>query len=300
MDALETNQNADTPESQGSEQLSVEQAFFTSEEQASNEAVGTPEGQETPAGDGINVENTQAKNDERRFQYWQSEADKVKNENEQLKMQMQQMAQMQQAQPAPAQEQPVEEFPPPPEKPEAPAGFNRAEAMEDPRSPSAQYLNKLDNWRDDITEYNALKNQYDTAILREKFESQEKQRQDEIQRAQAYQQQQTQMNEVYQRVQGEHGLTPEEAGEFMQTMSRPESLTIDNLVQLYRLQKGSGQPVAQTPPPGPSDTFNQQSRAQAVPSPMGVLPAQQNESTVSAEDQIMDSMISGYKKNNPW
>ena len=108
------------------------------------------------------------------------------------------------------------------------------------------------------------------------------------------------MNEVYQRVQGEHGLTPEEAGEFMQTMSRPESLTIDNLVQLYRLQKGSGQPVAQTPPPGPSDTFNQQSRAQAVPSPMGVLPAQQNESTVSAEDSIMDSMISGYKKNNPW
>ena len=73
MDALETNQNADTPESQGSEQLSVEQAFFTSEEQASNEAVGTPETQETPAGDGINVEDTQAKNDERRYQYWQSE-----------------------------------------------------------------------------------------------------------------------------------------------------------------------------------------------------------------------------------
>ena len=300
MDALETNQNADTPESQGSEQLSVEQAFFTSEEQASNEAVGTPETQETPAGDGINVEDTQAKNDERRFQYWQSEADKVKNENEQLKMQMQQLAQMQQAPQAPAQEQPVEEFPPPPEKPEAPVGFNRAEAMEDPRSPSAQYLNKLDNWRDDITEYNALKNQYDTAILREKFEAQEKQRQNEIQRAQAYQQQQTQMNEVYNRIQGEHGLTPEEAGEFMQTMSKPESLTIDNLVQLYRLQKGSGQPVTQTPPAGPSDTFNQQSRAQAVPSPMGVLPAQQNESTVSAEDQIMDSMISGYKKNNPW
>ena len=85
----------------------------------------------------------------------------------------------------------------------------------------------------------------------------------------------------------------------MQTMSNPESLTMDNLVQLYRMQKGSGQTV-QTQPTGPSDTFNQQARAQQVPSPMGVLPAQQNESTASSEDNIMDSMISGYKKSNPW
>ena len=82
-------------------------------------------------------------------------------------------------------------------------------------------------------------------------------------------------------------------------MSKPESLTMDNLVQLYRMQKGSGQTV-QTQPTGPSETFNQQARAQQVPSPMGVLPAQQNESTVSAEDNIMDTMISGYKKSNPW
>jgi len=33
---------------------------------------------------------------------------------------------------------------------------------------------------------------------------------------------------------------------------------------------------------------------------MGVLPAQQNESTQSTEDSIIDSMISGYKKSNPW
>ena len=83
MDALETTNNTDTP-SQGSEQLSVEEAFFTSEEQptVNNEIVGTPETQETPAGDGanLNVEQTQQSNDERRFQYWQSEADKAKNE----------------------------------------------------------------------------------------------------------------------------------------------------------------------------------------------------------------------------
>ena len=303
MDALETNQNTDTPEEQGSGQLSVEEAFFTSEEQpkATSETVGTPETQDTPAGDGanLNIEQAQQSNDERRFQYWQSEADKAKNEIADLKAQLTQQPQPQQAQPAPAEQKPVEEFPPAPEKPKAPVGFNRAEANEDPNSASAQYLNQLDNWRDDIIQYNSLKSEYQTALVSEQLQQQEKARQDEIRRAQAYQQQQQQMNEVHTRVQGEFGLTADEATEFVQTMSKPESLTIDNLVQLYRLQKGSGQTV-QTQPTGPSDTFNQQARAQQVPSPMGVLPAQQNESTASAEDNIMNTMINDYKKSNPW
>ena len=303
MDALETTNNTDTPESQGSGQLSVEEAFFTSEEQptVNNEIVGTPETQDTPAGDGanLNIEETQQSNDERRFQYWQSEADKAKNEIAQLKAQLNQQPQPQQAQPAPAEQKPVEEFPPAPEKPKAPVGFNRAEANEDPNSASAQYLNQLDEWRDDIIQYNSLKNEYQTALVSEQLQNQEKARQDEIKRAQAYQQQQQQVNQVHQRVQGEFGLTAEEATEFVQTMSSPESLTMDNLVQLYRMQKGSGQRV-QTQPTGPSETFNQQARAQQVPSPMGVLPAKQNESTASSEDNIMDSMISGYKKSNPW
>ena len=302
MDALETNQTTDTP-SQGSGQLSVEEAFFTSEEQpqVTTEIAGTPAIQETPTGDGanLNIEKTQNENDERRFQYWQSEADKAKNENAQLKAQVQQMNQPQQAQPAPVVEKNVEEFPPAPIKPTAPLGFNRAEAMEDPNSASAQYLNQIDGWRDDIVEYNALKTEYQTALVQERLDTQENQRVEEIKRQEAYQKQQAQMTNIYQRVQGEHGLNAEEASEFMQTMSQPESLSMDNLVQLYRMQKGSGQTV-QTQPTGPSDTFNQQARAQQVPSPMGVLPAQQNESTASAENNIMDSMISGYKKNNPW
>lgn len=302
MDALETNQNADTPENQGSGQLSVEEAFFTSEEQTSNEAVGTPKIQDTPTGDdsaNLNVEQTQQSNDERRYQYWQSEADKMKNENAQLKAQLEQIPQPQQATAPVEQEQAPEEFPPPPEKPQAPVGFNRAEAMEDPRSASAQYLDKLDSWRDDIVEYNALKNEYNTALVQERLEAQETQRQEELQKQAAYQKQQAQINEIYQRVQGEYGLSADEATEFIQTMSKPESLTMDNLVQLFRMQKGSGQTV-QTQPTGPSETFNQQARAQQVPSPMGVLPAQQNESTQKAEDSIMDSMINDYKKSNPW
>tara|TARA_R110002096_G_scaffold208631_1_gene395258 strand:- start:97 stop:999 length:903 start_codon:yes stop_codon:yes gene_type:complete len=300
MEALETNQGTDTP-SQGSEQLSVEDAFFTSEETTTaNEVIGTP-AKDTPIGEGakLDVEGAQVNNEERRFQYWQSEADKAKNENAQLKAQMQQV-QSQQVQTTPAQQpEPVEEFPPAPDKPKAPLGFNRAEANEDPNSASAQYLNELDGWRDDIVQYNSLKGDYQTALVQEKFDAQETRRVNEVKRAQAHQAQQSQMNGIYNRVQGEYGLSSEDAAEFVQTMSKPESLTMDNLVQLYRMQKGSGQPV-QTQPNGPSPTFNQQARAQQVPSPMGVIPAQQNTSTASSEDSIMDSIISGYKKNNPW
>tara|TARA_Y100000361_G_C11157684_1_gene345273 strand:+ start:578 stop:1477 length:900 start_codon:yes stop_codon:yes gene_type:complete len=299
MDANENNQNPDTPANQGSETLSVEEAFFTSEEQqAQQEVVGTPtEG--TPAGEEaqINTEVAQDKNDERRFQYWQSEADKAKNENAQLRAQVQQMSQAQQVNQAPVQEEKAEEFPPPPEKPKTPHGFNRAEALEDPGSKSAQYLNELDEWRDNIIQYNSLKSDYQAALINEQMQKQEDRRKTAIANQQAYQQQRAQMNEVYNRVQGEYGLSNEEATEFVQTMSSPESLTMDNLVQLYRMQKGSGQT---TQPAGPSDTFNQQARAQQVPSPMGVLPAQSNEQNVSQEEQIMDSIISGYKKNNPW
>ena len=74
---------------------------------------------------------------------------------------------------------------------------------------------------------------------------------------------------------------------------------MDNLVELWRIKQGSGAQVNQQPMQ-PSEAFTQQQRAQQVASPMGVLPAQQSENTQSAEDSIMDSMISGYKKNNPW
>tara|TARA_R110001583_G_scaffold38498_8_gene124419 strand:- start:18 stop:917 length:900 start_codon:yes stop_codon:yes gene_type:complete len=294
------NNQTDTPE-QGPEQLSVEEAFFQSVE---NEGGNTeaPK-QDTPQSEGLNVEETQAKNDDKRFEYWQSQASLAANENAQLKAQMQNvaqgMAQQQQAQAQQAQEE-TQQFPDAPEKPQMPAGFNRAEANEDPSSVSAQYLNNLENWRDDSIQYNALKSEYQTALVQERLEAEQAQRVQNIQRAQAYNTQKQQLNGVYQEVQGKHGLTPEEASEFMQTMSNPQSLTIDNLVQVYRMQKGSGQQPQTQVPAQPSDTFNQQARAQQVPSPMGVIPAQQNETGGNTEDNIMDSMISGYKKSNPW
>ena len=297
----DVNQQA-TPQ-QDSNQMTVEEAFFKGADEGTNEGTGTPI-QDTPLGDGtqsntVDAEATQEKNDAKRFEYWQSQADKSANENAQLKQQLSQVQQMNVQQPAqaPVKEQ-TQEFPPPPDRPKRPSGFNRQEAYEDSNSQSARYLEETEQWRDSMTEYSSLKSEYSNALVREQLDTQQQARVEDAKRAQAQQQANKEINDVYELVQGEHGLSANEARDFIKDMSDPNSLNMKNLVQLYRLKKGSGQ-TAQAPA-GPSDAFKQQQRAQQVPSPMGVQPSQSNDPQGSAEDGIMDSMISDFKSKNPW
>ena len=255
-------------------------------------------------------------NDEKRFQYWQSQADKAKNENVRLRQTLasqsqqnvanQRQPQPQQAQQPVAQEAPIEEFPAPPEKPSKPAGFSREEAFTDPSSQSAQYIESVEQWRDDMTEYGQIKSQYDSAVQQERLDSIERERVQNIQRAQAYQVKKNQAREIIDYVQGNHGMSQDEAVDFMKTMSDPSSISTDNLVQLYRMQKGGvSQPTntqpTNTQPVAPSQNFQQVQRAQQVPSPMGVMPSgQTNVDGKSMEDKIMDTIIGDFNDKNPW
>jgi len=313
-----TDNNIDTPQSanpndsnqafegpwptEDSNTTSVEDAFFGGQdtEQVQDEASpveGTPE--TAPIQEQAQEYN--AKNDERRFEYWQSQASKTQNElansqkkYEELQAQVNAMQAMQQQ---PSQE-PVEQFPAPPDKPNKPRTFNREEAYADPNSESARYLEDYESWRDDMVEYNSLKQEYTVAQMQERLDAQEKIRQDEIQRQQAYAQQQQQMQGVSQHLQGHYGFDDSDAQEFIQQMSDPNSLSLDNLVQLYRLQKGQGQPAQNT---GPSPEFQQTQRAQQIPSPMGVQTGQgQGNDARSESDKIMDNMIADFKSKNPW
>ena len=121
-----------------------------------------------------------------------------------------------------------------------------------------------------------------------------------VQKLQKYNNRQVhnQKNEVFQHVQGHYGLSTEEATEFVQTMSDPSSVSMDNLVQLYRMQKGS--PPVNTQSQGPSEAFQQSRNAQQVPSPMGVMPAQAPQQNRSDADSIMDDLINTHKSKNPW
>ena len=126
------NIQADTPaqENTSQEVVSLEEAVFgdgfNEGSDVVNSALPTEEGiqeveQAAPEqGQPAEVSN----NDEKRFQYWQSQADKAKNENIRLRQTLasqsqqnvanQQQPQPQQAQQPVAQEAPIEEFPAPP------------------------------------------------------------------------------------------------------------------------------------------------------------------------------------------
>ena len=159
-------------------------------------------------------------------------------------------------------------------------------------------MNELEGWRDDMSEYNTLKSQYQTAVLEDRFNQLERTRVEDAQRQQAAQQQAQQQAEVKKHVMGHYGMSESETQDFMTKMSDPSSVNIDNLVQLYRLQNGGAQQQA---PAQPSDNFTQTKNAQQVPSPMGVMPSGQNNTeNKSFEDKIMDSLIGNFNSKNPW
>ena len=286
---------------EGSNNTSVEDAFFGSQETTETQeqapaVVETPE----PAPIQEQAQEYSAKNDEKRFEYWQSQAAQRDNQIAEIQRQNEQLqAQMSAMQNVPTQEaEPVEEFPAPPEKPKKPRTFSREEAYADPNSESARYLDEYEEWRDGMTEYNTLKQEYTVNQMQSKLDAQEQARQEEIQRQEAYYAQQQQMADVNNHLQGHYGFNDSDAQEFIQQMSDPNSLSLDNLVQLYRLQKGQGQPQ---PNAGPSPEFQQTQRAQQIPSPMGVQTGQGGGNDARSDsDRIMDSMISDFNKKNPW
>tara|TARA_R110002020_G_scaffold278650_2_gene494069 strand:+ start:1633 stop:2586 length:954 start_codon:yes stop_codon:yes gene_type:complete len=296
--AFETPQ-VDTATGSSSE-LSVDDIILGNVDDSAS-AFGTPDTgtteQVTP--------DTGARNDDTRYEYWQSQAAKKDNELNQLKVQQQQMMAMQQqamqqsqatAQPEPQ----VEQFPAAPGKPNKPRSFSREEAYADSSSESARYLDEVEEWRDNMEEYKDLRHQYDLAVVQESLNKEREARVEDVQRRQAYAQQQQEIANVNNVVQQKYGLNQNEAANFIQDMSSADSLTMDNLVQLWRIKQGQGAPVGTPVQPTPSPTFEQTKRAQQIPSPMGVMPSTGNQAQGSTEDQIMDKMVTDFNAKNPF
>ena len=288
---------AKVDESSSESNLSVEDAFFKPTETNTEEA---PQEEQAPQVQEKPTQETplDAKNDERRYQYWQSQAAKRENELDALRKELETVkVSNEAANSQTAQPEPVEEFPEPPLAPKKPARFSREEAWNDPQSESARYLDEKEQWDADITQYNQLKHQYDLAVMQVKldkqdarYNEQERQRQNKIEQSR-------QIQSISEHVQGHYGFTPAETNEFIKTMSNPESISMDNLVQLFRMNQAGG---TQQAPKGPSEGFRQAKNAQQIPSPMGVMPAQSPEDNRSDSDKIMDDLINNHKSKNPW
>ena len=302
FEAPQDNVNQDS-----SSELSVDDIILGNLNETAS-AFGTPEqveqsevnATEAPV-ESDNVESD-AKNDPQRYQYWHSKSAKLENEVEQLRAQQQQIFQQQAKQnevvsPEPQQEQ---QFPDAPTKPSKPRSFSREEAYADSSSESARYLDEVEDWRDNMDEYKEIKHQYDMALIQEKLDAEQKARQNDIQRRDAYMKKQKEVAQVNKLVQTKYGLTGDEAQSFIKEMSSANSLTMDNLVQLWRIRQGQGAPMSGNVQASPSPTFQQTKRAQQVPSPMGVQSSIGQQASSSTEDQIMDRMISDLDSKNPF
>ena len=250
-------------------------------------------------------------NDQVRFEYWQSQAAQMKNQLDSVKEYMPMVDYLRNnpeavqnitpggqppAQGAPTSQEP-EEFPPPPEKPEQPRGFSREEALSDPNSESAIWMDSVEKWRDDMQTYGQLSSQYEVARMREDYdkkvsvlEKQEQERQHHAREAQ-------EMGNVRNFVQKRYNLG-DDLDDFITKMNDPKSINMDDLVGYYQFKKGitPNQPPQQnTPPATASGQFKQVQRAQSVPQPMGVQPAQNPQTSNSGNSNFMDSII---KDNN--
>ena len=277
---------------------------------------GTPieTNQATPAAEPeaapVEGQPVEAKNDDKRFEYWQSKAAKLENELQETKPLVDYVkANPQIIQPkAQQQAEPAEEFPPPPEKPERPPSYNRELAYTDPNSPSAEYDRNVEGWRDNMDEYNSLKVQYETAVVREQMEKMETQRVNQQKNMEKRTAQTEKMGEVSEYVQAQYGLTSEETGSFMKDMSDPSSISMENLVTLWRMNNGkSGAPPVEAQgvqgdvpqQRQPSAEFQQVQRAQQVPQPMGIMSGQSSnpDDGMTDGEKFMQALIGNHDKN---
>lgn len=176
-----------------------------------------------------------------------------------------------------------------PVKPVKPGDFSRSEAMADPDSPSAKYLDLQDDYVSSMSEY-MLERENQRNIQSQKLEEQ----QIAINKKQ----------ETLAVLTSKFGYTPDLAHDFVETMSSPDSLSLDNLVKLHKLNIGMSTTKGnEVSPQAQQKQATMQSRAAKlnIPKPIGVQPGQSVQSPKqSTEDNIMDFMIDNHKKQNPF
>lgn len=255
-DEPETEPAGEEAPAQGKDSPEPEEPVTEPEEEPASEEEPEPETEE--------VEDEVPESEKKRYQYWQSEADKAKAELKEMKDQYGEVApeviglaeqitkrpelldavenalsgkQQQQPDPTPSRrngEQAKVEVPERPEKPQKPAGYDHFEALNNPDSESYQYLAAKEQYEDDLQDWLVAKEE-----AREKQAELKKKRQEQ-QRAQ-----QNQMQQIVNSLRDGYGMKDTEIKEFFDVINQEPDL--DDLVKYYRVQAGkTPEPADQT------------------------------------------------------
>ena len=201
---------------------------------------------ETPVGEqqAESVESSQqqspAKEDPSRFEYWQSQADKVKGE---LSATQQELAYyreqaMQAAQQSPSNGQPVEQAQEtslkPPVKPEKPVNYNEVDAYNDPESASFKFRMQKEQYQDDYLSYMETRDANREAEYAKKY-----------QQAMLEQEAHSLRSNAYNHVVSNYGWDQSRANDFVQWASNPANVTVDHLAKLFQMKDAPNAQVEQ-------------------------------------------------------
>ena len=200
------------------------------------------------------------------YQYWQSKADKKSTEVEVLKSQMSELiSKVTSPESQPAKKETVEIVKT--VKPNKPANFSHSEALDDPESDSAIYVDSREQYMDGMVDYTS-------SVETERL----KMVQDQQVEQQKAQRNQTVMSDL----QRDYNYTPQQANDFMTKMTSPDSLSLDNLVRLHQMDMNVGsQEIKQVSPQAQEKQALMQSRQEklSIPTPIGVQPGASTQSS---------------------
>ena len=93
------------------------------------------------------------------------------------------------------------------------------------------------------------------------------------------------------------GFSDEDAQNFIDTFKKPESVSIDNLVKLWKLENS---PSEQNQIKAKSESMQREKSRLAISTPVGVTPGHDSQAGKTMEDRLMDDMIGDFNKKNPW
>ena len=196
-------------------------------------------------------EDTLAKDDPSRHEYWQSQHDKVIGENTTLKQQLNSAGDLReleqfinnnpqvldniqslsngtpQVQPQEAnQKDPLQK----PLRPQKPGSYNEVDAFNDPDSESFKFRISKDQYQDSMLDY---------------YENVEEHRGKVMQSQQKQQMAQQQQQSAYSHAQNQWGFNANEAADFVRWAENPQNITLDSLGRLFRLAKAPSQQESQ-------------------------------------------------------
>jgi hypothetical protein len=228
------------------------------------------------------LDNVDAKEDDSQFQYWQSQADKTKAEMEALKAQVEVLT----SKSAKPQQETKEPTLVKPTKPVKPADYDYSEALADPDSSSASYMQAKESYLEEMSDFIMKKDEV---------------RDEQMTKAKEEQFARQQHQETLTELQTKYNYTPQQANDFVSQMSSPESLSLDNLVKLHQMNMGNTPQAEQvsTKAQEKQQLMEQRNQKLSIPKPIGVQQGSSVQSpSKNVEEKMMDAMLGDFNKRN--